>query len=343
MPRLRGYRFGHVGELRVTGGVAGFRRRGRSAHRGGQIKHLLRLDIARSPSLYKTLAAVAEDILLTHWPSLLLGLGTVLIIVIVRRISGRLPASLIGILMAGTIVAVVGVESMGVAVIGEVSRSLPGVTAMSTSWLFDEEVFTALVTGSLAVAALGVVEAISIARELARQGGQRIDVNQELVGQGVANIAAGAFSGDGAGPRTMTPHGKNLILASADSVAIDTVAARLMGFDPMSIPYLRMCHERGLGAAQFDEIEILGEDIAEVNFGFHTKKSLVIWGDQLLRTGRLRFLEQIALHSPLVVWAPMASNIYHDWLWYPTVGKSIIRKFAKTEWGKLFEKYKRGG
>jgi SulP family sulfate permease len=66
---------------------------------------------------------------------------------------------------------------------------------MSTSWLFDEEMFTALVTGSLAVAALGVVEAISIARELARQGGQRIDVNQELVGQGVANIAAGAFSG----------------------------------------------------------------------------------------------------------------------------------------------------
>ena len=161
----------------------------------GQIKHLLRLDIASSPSLYKTLSAVGEDILLSHWPSLLLGLGTVLVIVIVRRISGRLPASLIGILMAGTVVALVGVESMGVAVFGEVSRSLPGLTPMSTNWLFDEEMFTALVTGSLAVAALGVVEAISIARELARQGGQRIDVNQELVGQGVANIAAGAFSG----------------------------------------------------------------------------------------------------------------------------------------------------
>ncbi len=156
-------------------------------------------------------------------------------------------------------------------------------------------------------------------------------------------VMDGTVCGDGAGPRTMTPHGKNLILASSDSVAIDSIAARLMGFDPMSIPYLRMCHERGLGVAQFDEIEILGEDIAEINFGFHTKKSLVIWGDQLLRKGALRFLEQIALHSPLVVWAPIASNIYHDWLWYPTVGKSIIRKFAKTEWGELFEKYKRGG
>lgn len=156
-------------------------------------------------------------------------------------------------------------------------------------------------------------------------------------------VMDGTVCGDGAGPRTMTPHGKNLILASSDSVAIDTVAAKLMGFDPMSIPYLRMCHERGLGVARFDEIEILGEDIAEINFGFHTKKSLVIWGDQLLRKGPLRFLERIALHSPLVAWAPMASNIYHDWLWYPTVGRSIIRKFAKTEWGELFERYKRGG
>ncbi len=153
-------------------------------------------------------------------------------------------------------------------------------------------------------------------------------------------VMDGTVAGDGAGPRTMIPHGKNLILASADSVAIDATAAKLMGFDPLSIPYLRMCHERGLGVADPKEIEILGEDIEEINFNFHTKKSFVIWGDQMLRKGPLRFLEKVALHSPLVVWAPMASNIYHDWFWYPTVGKSIIRKFSGTEWGQLFEKYK---
>ncbi len=113
-----------------------------------------------------------------------------------------------------------------------------------------------------------------------------------------------------------------------------------MGFDPLSIPYIRMCHERGLGIGDVNEIEILGLDISDINFNFETKKSLVIWGDQLLRKGALKFLEKIALHSPLVVWAPMASNIYHDLIWYPTVGKSIIRRFAKTEWGQLFKKYK---
>ncbi len=104
--------------------------------------------------------------------------------------------------------------------------------------------------------------------------------------------------------------------------------------------YLKMCAERNLGTCDLNEIEIVGEDIDQVNFHFKVKKSLVIWGDQMLRKGFLRFLEKPALHSPLMGWAPLASNVYHDYIWYPTVGKILINKFKKTEWGKLFEKYK---
>jgi hypothetical protein len=78
-----------------------------------------------------------------------------------------------------------------------------------------------------------------------------------------------------------------------------------------------------------------------VNFGFRVSRSLVIWGDQMLRRGPLRFLEMPLLHSPLVVWAPFASNLYHDWLWYPTVGMSRIRRFNRTPWGELAESYRR--
>jgi uncharacterized protein (DUF362 family) len=166
-------------------------------------------------------------------------------------------------------------------------------------------------------------------------------IMQKELHPSILAVMDGTVCGDGAGPRTMIPIAKNYILTSSDSVAIDAVAAKMMGFDPMQIPYIRMCHERGLGVGQINEIEILGENIADVNFGFKTKRSFVIWGDQLLRKGPLRFLEKIALHSPLVFWAPMASNIYHDWLWYPTIGKSIIRKFSGTEWGRLFEQYKK--
>jgi uncharacterized protein (DUF362 family) len=154
-------------------------------------------------------------------------------------------------------------------------------------------------------------------------------------------VMDGTVCGDGAGPRTMDPVVGDLILASGDSVAIDAVAAKIMGFDPMSIEYLRMATEMGLGEARIANIEILGEDIERLNFHFRTKRSLVIWGDQMLRLGGLRFLERIALHSPLVFWAPMASNIYHDVFWYPTVGRSKINKFKKTKWGRLWEDYRR--
>lgn len=155
-------------------------------------------------------------------------------------------------------------------------------------------------------------------------------------------VMDGTVCGDGAGPRTMIPRIKNYILASGDSVAIDAVAARLMGFDPLSIPYLRMCHERGLGVADPAQIRVVGEDVGGVNFRFRTRRSLVIWGDQCLRRGPLRFLEKLLLHSPLVVWAPLASNLYHDWLWYPTVGRARIREFERTSWGGLWRNYARG-
>lgn len=155
----------------------------------------------------------------------------------------------------------------------------------------------------------------------------------------VFTVMDGTVAGDGAGPRTMMPRVKNLILAAADSVAIDAIAARLMGFDPLSIPFLRMAHERGLGVADPREIELVGDDVSQENFGFQTRRSLVIWGDQMIRRGFLRPLERLLLHSPLMVWAPFASNVYHDALWYPTIGRSRIRSFMRTEWGRLFREY----
>ena len=153
-------------------------------------------------------------------------------------------------------------------------------------------------------------------------------------------VMDGTVCGNGAGPRTMIPVEKDYILASSDSVSIDAVAAAMMGFDPMTIPYIRMCHERGLGVGDLSEVEVEGEDIKGVNFGFTVKRSFVIYGDQLIRKGWLQPLEKILLHSPLVVWAPFASNVYHDFFWYPLIGKPRIKRFNQGQWGKLFESYR---
>jgi len=162
---------------------------------GGQLKHLLRLDVPLSPHLWHSMVSVIGHIGETHGPSLLLGLATLVAMATIAKLGPRFPAALMALAGAGLVVAVVGVERLGVAVVGQIPRGMPQLTSFEIGWMWEHDLVGALVTGSLAVAALGLVEAVSIAREISRQSGERLDVNQELVGQGMANIAAGLFSG----------------------------------------------------------------------------------------------------------------------------------------------------
>ncbi len=67
---------------------------------------------------------------------------------------------------------------------------------------------------------------------------------QREIHPGVFAVMDGTTAGNRPGPRTMKPEIKNVILASADQVAIDAVAAKLMGFDPFSIGYIRLARQR---------------------------------------------------------------------------------------------------
>lgn len=161
----------------------------------GQLKPLLQLDIPRSPYLYRTLVAVLERLFEANPASLAVGVGTLAVVVTIQRLSPRAPAALLGLVTASVLVAATGARRLGLTVVGEIPRSLPGFTPFDLEWLLDNRVLAALASGAMAVAALSVVEAISIDREVARQSGDRVDVNQELVGQGMANLAAGMLGG----------------------------------------------------------------------------------------------------------------------------------------------------
>ena len=162
---------------------------------------------------------------------------------------------------------------------------------------------------------------------------------QKQIHPSIFAVVDGTVCGDGAGPRTMIPHIKNYILAGYDQVAVDTVVAKMMGFEPLKLPAIRMAHDEGLGCGDFDQIEIIGEDVSKLNWDFKVKRSIVIWGDQMVRKGALQFLYPL-FKSELFFKGPIyASMIYHDMFWYPTIGKHIIKKFLKTEWGQLFESY----
>jgi uncharacterized protein (DUF362 family) len=160
-------------------------------------------------------------------------------------------------------------------------------------------------------------------------------------------VMDGCVCGNGAGPRTMEPFIGNIMLASNDQVAIDAVASKIMGFDPLKIDYIKMAHDRGLGMGDIDQIEIVGmerSDFEKQNFGFEVKKSPIIKWDQILRkkTAKLKPLHNLLFFSPIFKAFIFASEFYHDSLWYPTKGKSNINQFLKTEWGELFNKYPYG-
>ena len=163
---------------------------------------------------------------------------------------------------------------------------------------------------------------------------------QKEIHPGIFAMMDGSFAGDGPGPRAMRWHVKNLLLASADQVAIDAVAAKLMGFDPMSIKFIRLAHDAGLGCGDPREIEIAGEDLSGVNWGFSgSENTFASRGQKLIYWGPLKPLEKLLLRSPMVPWAYLASNLYHNVFWMNLIGKRRIREAMKTDWGKLFQSY----
>jgi hypothetical protein len=162
---------------------------------------------------------------------------------------------------------------------------------------------------------------------------------QKQIHPEIMAIVDGTVCGDGAGPRTMIPRIKNYLLAGYDQVAVDTIVAKMLGFEPLKLPAIKLAHDEGLGCGDFDQIEIIGEDLSNVNWKFKVKRSLVIWGDQMVRKGKLSFLHPL-MHNKLFMALPiLGSLVYHDMFWYHSVGKKRIKKFMKTSWGKMFENY----
>jgi len=163
---------------------------------------------------------------------------------------------------------------------------------------------------------------------------------QKEIHPGLFAVMDGTFTGDGPGPRCMVPHEKNVILASADQVAIDAVAAKMMGFDPMSLDYIRLAHEAGLGCGEVSEIELRGDDVSGENWGFTgSANTFASRGQKAIYWGPLKRFEKLLLRTVIAPWSYVASKLYHDVYWYPLIGRRRVRKALETPWGRLFADY----
>lgn len=163
---------------------------------------------------------------------------------------------------------------------------------------------------------------------------------QQDIHPGIFAVMDGTFAGDGPGPRAMRWHEKDILLASSDQVAIDAVSAKLQGFDPMSIRFIRRAHEMDLGIGDPRQIDIVGYDIEqEPPWNFVQEDTFASRGQKMIYHGPLKPLEKLLLQSPLVPWSYFASNFYHNVYWYPFVGRPRVEAALKTRWGRLFQSY----
>ena len=168
---------------------------------------------------------------------------------------------------------------------------------------------------------------------------------QKEIHAGLFAVMDGTTAGNGPGPRTMFPVIKDVMLASQDQVAIDAVAAGMMGFDPMSLPYISLADEAGLGNGRRENIEIVGDQhLADERWGFTVGDNGASMIGDIMWFGPLKRFQKLFFHTPLVNLFVAGSEAYHDYYRWPLKDKRVFEDWkATTHWGQLFSKYQQVG
>src|SRR5439155_26318984 len=147
---------------------------------------------------------------------------------------------------------------------------------------------------------------------------------QKEIHTGIFAVMDGTTAGNGPGPRTMFPVVKNLMLASADQVAIDAVAAKMMGFDPLGLEYIRVAHEDRLGVGDPREIEVVGDDVSKESWGFRVGDNGASLVGDLLWFSPLKKFQKLFFRTPLVNVFILGSETYHDYYRWPLKDRKVF-------------------
>ena len=154
-----------------------------------QLPHLLGVKIAEHEYLFEGIWELILAAPSSNLPTLLIGLAAMAIIYWIRRFSRQIPGGLIAILATSLVVYFLGLDREGVAVVGHVPGGLPGFHLP----VFGLDIASDLMGPAIVMALVSFAETYSVGKEIAGQTRQKIDVDQEFIGQGLANLAGSFF------------------------------------------------------------------------------------------------------------------------------------------------------
>jgi high affinity sulfate transporter 1 len=119
------------------------------------------------------------------------GMGSLALILILKRYVRRLPALLVVVVAATVVATVFGLGARGVHLVGPLPQGLPSLTIPSVAWADVLPVFA----GALGIVLVTLTDTISTSASFAERRDEEVDTSQEMFGIGVANLAAGLFQG----------------------------------------------------------------------------------------------------------------------------------------------------
>jgi len=159
-----------------------------------QIKNFFGLAVPRGAAFHETLLYAAEHLGEAHLWVTVVGVVTTMAGLLARRFLPRWPymivAMVTGSVTAAALNRALGVETTGIATVG----ALPGALPLPSLPDLSYGSLTTLLFPALMVAVIGLTEAVAIARSVATKSGQRLDADQEFIGQGLSNLAGSLFS-----------------------------------------------------------------------------------------------------------------------------------------------------
>jgi SulP family sulfate permease len=206
---------------------------------GSQLKHLIGIKMTSGLPFHEGITHIANNLGATHYPTLIVGLGTLAIAIIAKKIWHKLPHMLLAMIGGSVLAYAFGGEDSGIKLVGEMTSKLPSFKAPN----LDIENIKQLSSSAFAVALLGLIEAVAISKAIATKTNQRIDGNQEFIGQGLSNMVGGFFqcyAGSGSFTRSGINHESGAktplaaIFAAAFLTLIIIFVAPLTAYLPMS-------------------------------------------------------------------------------------------------------------
>ncbi|HET6949944.1 MAG TPA: sulfate permease [Acidimicrobiales bacterium] len=144
-----------------------------------------------SDRFFPRFAELARELGDVHGATLALGTGTLLLMVVLRRVAPRAPGALIGVVTASVVVAAFGLDEHGIAVVGAIPSGLPVPGLPDVSW----GDLGRLLPVAAGIALVGYADNVLTGRSIAARQGYRIDANQELLALGLVNLSAGLSQG----------------------------------------------------------------------------------------------------------------------------------------------------